>query len=49
MNRTHLEQMLVSDQRTRERNMLFSALRQRRGHAFPRRLLGSLLWIFGVR
>jgi hypothetical protein len=49
MNRTHLEAMITSDQRTRERNMLFCALRQRRGHAFPRRLLTSLLWVFGVR
>jgi hypothetical protein len=49
MNRTYIEQMLTSDQRTRERNMLFSALRQRRGRAFPRGLLGSLLWLLGAR
>ena len=49
MNRTYIDQMLTSDQRTRERNMLFSALRERRGRAFPRRLLASLLWVFGVR
>jgi hypothetical protein len=49
MNRTHLELMLTSEQRHRERVMLFSALRARRGRAFRRRLLASLFWIFGAR
>lgn len=49
MNRTYIEQLIVSDQRTRERNMLFAALRQRRGHIFPRSLITSLFWLFGIR
>jgi hypothetical protein len=49
MNRTYIEQMLTSDQRSRERVMLFAALRQRRARVFPRRLLGSLFWLLGAR
>jgi hypothetical protein len=49
MNGTYIEQVIASDRRFQERVMLFAALRQRRTYIFPRRLLASLLWVFGVR
>jgi hypothetical protein len=49
MDRTYFADMMASDRRFEERRMLFAALRERQRFAFPRGLVASLFWLFGVR
>lgn len=48
MPSTRFEEMYNEDLRRAERQMVFEALRRRRGTAGRRHLLSVLLWVFGL-
>jgi len=49
MQTTRFEEMYNAELRRADRQLIFAALRERRGHTGVRRLMGGLLWMLGLR